>query len=334
MKTGTKCAGVLAFTVLFVGLLDSNWRLATAGTATSGLQPVRLAAAVPCAEGMRGRSDPAAGANIPIGRAVELQVDIANRGYLYMLFVDPHGLVEVSLPDLTRAGNFVSEPGGQILNRENVPEVMTARPPVGSAKWYAVYVPQALRWENFPPSDGARHQIFDAAHGAAILAAVQEQIAAQSNRGAWACEFSLHVAGIAADNDYAPQDIVKYFTETTRGVEKPRLDVYINFKFNTADITPDSLPRLDTWGRVLSDPLMKDQIFVVGGHTDDVGTEEYNRALSQRRADAVRDLLIAQYGISSRRLETAGYGKSRPLLGGETPEARAANRRVEFERRN
>lgn len=67
----------------------------------------------------------------------------------------------------------------------------------------------------------------------------------------------------------------------------------------------------------------------VDGHTDDVGREEANLALSRRRALAVVRWLI-EHGVDERRLEARGYGPRRPLDPAKTPEARARNRRVEF----
>ena len=67
----------------------------------------------------------------------------------------------------------------------------------------------------------------------------------------------------------------------------------------------------------------------VGGHADFSGTEEYNKQLSQSRADAVRSALIAA-GVDSSRLTAVGYGRARPLVPNITEANRARNRRVEF----
>lgn len=69
---------------------------------------------------------------------------------------------------------------------------------------------------------------------------------------------------------------------------------------------------------------------VVEGHTDFIGTDEYNQALGLRRANAVREELV-RLGISADRMTTASYGESQPLLDMQTDWARAVNRRVEFE---
>ncbi|MEO4048711.1 OmpA family protein [Pseudomonas sp. CAU 1711] len=68
---------------------------------------------------------------------------------------------------------------------------------------------------------------------------------------------------------------------------------------------------------------------VVEGHTDSIGTDAYNQGLSERRANAVRDLLVNQYGVSGDRVSSVGYGESRPVADNGTDEGRAINRRVE-----
>ena len=67
----------------------------------------------------------------------------------------------------------------------------------------------------------------------------------------------------------------------------------------------------------------------VEGHTDSVGNAAYNQKLSERRAAAVRDTLVNQYGVEANRVNAVGYGKDRPVADNATSEGRAINRRVE-----
>ncbi|WP_141766145.1 OmpA family protein, partial [Pseudomonas sp. HMSC75E02] len=69
----------------------------------------------------------------------------------------------------------------------------------------------------------------------------------------------------------------------------------------------------------------------VEGHTDSVGTDAYNQKLSERRANAVRDVLVNEYGVEGGRVNAVGYGESRPVADNSTAEGRAVNRRVEAE---
>ena len=70
---------------------------------------------------------------------------------------------------------------------------------------------------------------------------------------------------------------------------------------------------------------------VVEGHTDSKGSDAYNQKLSERRASAVRDVLVNQYGVEASRVNAAGYGESRPVADNATDAGRAVNRRVEAE---
>lgn len=69
----------------------------------------------------------------------------------------------------------------------------------------------------------------------------------------------------------------------------------------------------------------------VEGHTDSVGTDAYNQKLSERRANAVREVLVNQYGVGAERVGSVGYGESRPVADNATEAGRAVNRRVEAE---
>ena len=69
----------------------------------------------------------------------------------------------------------------------------------------------------------------------------------------------------------------------------------------------------------------------VEGHTDSVGTDAYNQRLSERRANAVRRVLVDELGVEGNRVNAVGYGESRPVADNSTEEGRAINRRVEAE---
>jgi len=68
---------------------------------------------------------------------------------------------------------------------------------------------------------------------------------------------------------------------------------------------------------------------VIEGHTDDVGTNEYNMKLSQRRADSVVDYLVRKHGIAPSRLTAVGYGETRPLADNASEEGKRQNRRID-----
>ncbi len=66
------------------------------------------------------------------------------------------------------------------------------------------------------------------------------------------------------------------------------------------------------------------------GHADERGTAEYNLALGQKRADAVKKVMTTAYGVEAKQVETTSYGKERPAVQGSNEEAWAKNRRVEI----
>ncbi len=99
------------------------------------------------------------------------------------------------------------------------------------------------------------------------------------------------------------------------------------FETASAELLPSSREELDRLQKLLSDnPSLRIRI---QGHTDDVGSPADNLELSQRRARAVLEYLVAA-GIDASRLESAGFGESKPLLENRDEQSRALNRRTEF----
>ena len=109
--------------------------------------------------------------------------------------------------------------------------------------------------------------------------------------------------------------------------DKPKIDLEINFDYNSADISAKSLPSVQALGRALSNAELKGSTFVVAGHTDAAGGEGYNQDLSERRADAIKRYLVDKYSINGADLVTVGYGKSK-LKDPNQPMAES-NRRVQ-----
>ncbi len=102
----------------------------------------------------------------------------------------------------------------------------------------------------------------------------------------------------------------------------------IQFAFDSAEILEESFELMQQIQEALAQNPMIRRV-EIQGHTDDRGADEYNADLSQRRAESVRNWLV-EHGIEAGRLSARGYGETTPLVRGETDEARATNRRVEF----
>ena len=108
----------------------------------------------------------------------------------------------------------------------------------------------------------------------------------------------------------------------------PSVNLYINFEFNSDKLGTDAQIVLRNLGQALKDPRLAKFRFTIAGHTDAVGDAAYNQSLSERRAKAVQDHLVFQYGIDPQRVKAVGYGKSR-LLDAANPTS-AVNRRVQI----
>ena len=101
----------------------------------------------------------------------------------------------------------------------------------------------------------------------------------------------------------------------------------VTFAFNSANLDPQFYPVLNNVASVMKE---YDQTVVeVAGHTDSIGSDEVNQRLSEQRAQAVTQYLVAQ-GVNSERFITIGAGKTRPIASNDTEAGRAANRRVEI----
>lgn len=109
--------------------------------------------------------------------------------------------------------------------------------------------------------------------------------------------------------------------------ENVKMKINVHFASGKAEIDEDS-----------TDDIKKLAVFmqtypttttVIEGHTDNVGSTDLNKGLSQRRAEAVRDFLIKNYSIDANRIQAVGYGSERPVTDNATAEGRRQNRRIE-----
>lgn len=107
-----------------------------------------------------------------------------------------------------------------------------------------------------------------------------------------------------------------------------RLTLEVNFDFDKSDIRDEDIEKLQkAVNFVRKYPGAKVKL---EGHTDSIGTEEYNQRLSERRAEAVRDYLVKEGACEAANITSIGYGETKPVAPNNTKEGRAKNRRVEI----
>lgn len=138
-----------------------------------------------------------------------------------------------------------------------------------------------------------------------------------------------------AKNRALREDANRKFNELQSELIKVRKDVRgtiismsdLLFAFDKADLTNDLKTALAKIAGILS--VYKKCTVLVEGHTDNIGTAEYNKDLSTRRASNVKEYLVAQ-GVEAGRLTSVGYGFNKPVATNTTKEGRQKNRRVDL----
>ena len=103
---------------------------------------------------------------------------------------------------------------------------------------------------------------------------------------------------------------------------------YINFDFNKATLKPSSYPKLEQMVQILNE--YPDYSLSIAGHTDSKGDDNYNLRLSYERAASARKYMVSK-GITAERIESRGYGESKPIADNKTAAGQARNRRVDFD---
>lgn len=111
--------------------------------------------------------------------------------------------------------------------------------------------------------------------------------------------------------------------------ETVRVELDVKFDFDKDAVRKDSYADIENLADFMKQ--FPQTATTVEGHTDSTGPAAYNQKLSERRANAVRNVLVQTYGVEGERVNSVGYGATRPVADNATREGRAINRRVEAE---
>jgi outer membrane protein OmpA-like peptidoglycan-associated protein len=109
---------------------------------------------------------------------------------------------------------------------------------------------------------------------------------------------------------------------------RPSIDLTVQFKNGSAELTQAAMRTLDELGKALTSDALAGCRFRVEGHTDTVGTREYNQALSERRAAKVLDYLVTKWKVDRANVETVGLGQDHLLVPTGQNVSQPRNRRV------
>lgn len=147
----------------------------------------------------------------------------------------------------------------------------------------------------------------------------------------YGCEFDSDKDGVVNSKDKCPNTPIgaRVYADGCPAKLSRRETISLNVVFDTgsSQLASDFMPELAKVAQFMREYLSVNG--VITGHTDSRGSAEYNRGLSQRRAETVRTILLNEFNIAPGRLNAIGYGEDRPIASNETYEGRQQNRRVE-----
>jgi OmpA-OmpF porin, OOP family len=109
----------------------------------------------------------------------------------------------------------------------------------------------------------------------------------------------------------------------------PTVNLTVNFETGSAQLTPDAMRTLDELGKALASQDLAAYKFRIEGHTDTVGSRDYNRSLSERRAEAVVAYVARKFGVDPSRLQAIGMGEDGLLVPTPAQTSEPRNRRVQ-----
>jgi outer membrane protein OmpA-like peptidoglycan-associated protein len=270
--------------------------------------------------------------DVAIGQTLQYHFLSDRSAHLTVLHVDSHGVLTLIHPnaigsgDALRAGEEKTFPGPEDgftakadppLGRDYVLVVATSEP-IDAVALGITLSPEPIA-------------VVEAADAPALAGRLRARFLAFSPEDRASTNFEQRIVGRSETAEYASVDIVDYFTTRTRSIRRPKLDLHVHFVTGSHVLDSGARSNLDAVAEALSDPRMESMRFNVIGHTDDVGTTNYNEGLSQRRADTVVRYLTRDRAIDSARLRVDYFGETRPIESNNSAQGRQLNRRVEFE---
>ena len=150
-------------------------------------------------------------------------------------------------------------------------------------------------------------------------------------RGRFACVLAMALGAVSvtwAAEPPANPDVLAHLSPVAGKEDSRSVDLDIGFEPNAATLTEDGKAKLRQVGQALTAPAVADSLFGINGHTEATGSADFDRELSKRRAEAVKEFLVSEFKIDPKRLVPVGWGGKRPKNAAAA--TAPANRRIEI----
>jgi outer membrane protein OmpA-like peptidoglycan-associated protein len=260
----------------------------------------------------------AADGNALLNQHLDIQYEAASPGYVAYVRTSSHGDVTLFRePAKTARASGVSS--------------YVVRPPLGSEQVLVLFA--NAPWDPLFPKDSSIRELGSNPEEVAAFVQQLAQLTEQHVLFA-ARRYDLEVQAKPGETQYTTRGIIRTVREagsSTSGLGggAARIPSRIEFEFDSDRLTAQGKLDLDTFGEALVTDL-RDSMVALEGHTDAVGADAYNQALSERRAAAAKQYLLDSFGIAPSRLTAVGMGKSNPIASNDDAGGRSQNRRVDF----
>jgi outer membrane protein OmpA-like peptidoglycan-associated protein len=252
-----------------------------------------------------------------LNHRLEIAYEAELPGYVAYLIVSSHGDMTLYRDSARTA-------------RTRGTESYVVKPPLGSGQIIVLFA--NAPWNSLFPGGGIVRELNADREGAAAFV---QQLAQLENAHVLVSDrrYQLSTAAAVGGTEYTTRGIVMQVQEAQRGPTgsggAARIPSRIEFEFDSDRLTAQGKLDLDTFGEALVTEL-RDVRVALEGHTDSIGTDDYNQTLSERRARSARQYLADSFGIPDSRLTAVGLGKNDPIASNDDELGRSHNRRVDF----
>lgn len=255
--------------------------------------------------------------DVKLGEKFSFQFVGGRDGYLTVLYVDAHGNAALLFPTGTPDDAHV-EPGKTLTYPlASAGQELVAVHPVGLETVFAVATPRPISSADLG-MEASPIGIPVIEHDK-VLAIVRQlaSLVGRMPKGSVSAALSHHrvLDPGRMTRGMDSETIVEFLTnERTRSIRRPKIDLDIKFGTGSFELTQQAKEALDEVGKALIHPKLLQSNFTLIGHTDSVGSNSVNLALSRRRAEVARNYLIAKYELSEKKVAFDGRGEEEPLI--------------------